>query len=159
MKLTSRKIEPFVFFGFLICFLSCNVNPSDYSSEAKKLLDLEKEAIEREFQNDTTFLSSLMDSTFIELSKGKIKNKHEVLKTIFQNNLVNIRENILLDSFRLEEPVVHLYEKAAVVTFIMHTFRKKENIPFERRTRFYDVWVKRNNQWKAVTWQASSVDE
>ncbi len=46
------------------------------------MLDLEKEGIEREFKNDTAFLSSIMDSTFIELSKDKIKNKHEVLRTI-----------------------------------------------------------------------------
>jgi hypothetical protein len=85
-----------------------------------------------------------MDSTFIELSGKRIKNKHEVLKTIFQNNTDNTQSNISLDSFLLEAPVVRLYDKAAVVTFIMHTFRKKQGMPFEGRTRFYDVWAKRN---------------
>ena len=127
------------------------------SDERTTLLDLEREAIEREFQNDTTFLSLIMDSTFIELDGSKLKNKHQVLKTISANNLSNKRAGISLDSFRLEEPMVHVYENTAVVTFIMHTFRKENGTPMERRTRFYDVWVRRGDEWKAVTWQASSL--
>ncbi len=141
--------------GAFICLLSCNLKTTSSADEVTKLLDLEKEAIEKEFQNDTTFLSSIMDSTFIELSEDKIKNKHEVLKTIFEDNLHKLENKISLDSFRLEEPIVHVYGNASVVTFILHTFRKKEDSLFDRRTRFYDVWVKRGNQWKAVTWQAS----
>jgi hypothetical protein len=100
-----------------------------------------------------------MDSTFIELSNDKIKNKHEVLVTIYKNNISNLEKKVSLDSFRLEEPIVHVYGNAAVVTFIMHTFRKKGDSLLERRTRFYDVWVKRGVQWKAVTWQASPIQE
>jgi len=144
--------------GILCCFWGCKTEASNSPNEAEKLLNLEKEAIEREFKNDTTFLSSLMDTTFIELSGDKIKTKHEVLRTIFQDNLNRIKDKILLDSFRLEVPVVHLYDKAAVVTFIIHTFRKKEDSPFQRRTRFYDVWVRRGTQWKAVTWQGSLIE-
>lgn len=142
----------------LLCILSCSDKNSNTQIDTQKLLSLEREAIQREFQNDTAFLSSVMDTTFIELSKDRIKNKHEVLKTIFQNNIENKEKKISLDSFLLEKPVVHLYENSAVVTFIMHTFNRSNDSAFERRTRFYDVWVKRGDQWKAVTWQASSVD-
>ena len=141
--------------GFLTCLWSCNPNPTSSSNEVKKLLDLEHEAIEKEFQNDTTFLSSIMDSTFIELSEDSVKNKSEVLKTIFQDNIHKLENKISLDSFRLEEPIVHVYGDASVVTFILHTFRKKEDSLFQRRTRFYDVWVKRQGEWKAVTWQGT----
>ena len=142
---------------FSIALSGCFNGDNDYAAESTRLLDLEKEAINKEFQNDTAFLSSLMDSTFIELSDGGVKRKHDVLKTIYQDNLDREQKSITLDSFRLEEPVVHLYDKTAVVTFIMHTFRKAKDSAFERRTRFYDVWVKRDNEWKAVTWQASAV--
>jgi ketosteroid isomerase-like protein len=155
MKFTFSQTFLLIAVGIFICHLSCNRTTTSCADEVNKLLNLEKEAIEKEFQNDTAFLSSIMDTTFIELSKDKIKNKHEVLVTMFQNNL-NKRENkISLDSFRLEEPIVHVYGNAAVVTFIMHTFQKKEDSLFEYRTRFYDVWVKRGSLWKAVTWQAS----
>ena len=145
-------------FYFLICVWSCRNNGTNYPGESKKLLDLEREAITREFQNDTAFLSSIMDSTFIELTKKGTKNKHEVLKTIYRNNIENRQSKISLDSFLLEDSIVHLYGNTAVVTFILHTFRKNDDSLFERRTRFYDVWVKRDEKWKAVTWQASPVE-
>jgi hypothetical protein len=142
-----------------IFFWSCKPDQSGLSGEADLLLNLERTAIEKEFENDTAYLSSVMDSTFIELSNGKIKNKHEVLETIYSNNITNLRQNIILDSFLLEEPVVHVYDNSAVVTFILHSYRKKDQIPYERWTRFYDVWVKRDNKWKAVTWQATPIDQ
>jgi len=155
MKFIVIKILLISAIGVFICLWGCNPNTTNSPDEVNKLLNLEKEAIEKEFQNDTTFLSSVMDTTFIELSKDTIKNKHEVLKTIYQDNINRLENKISLDSFRLEEPIVHLYGNSSVVTFVLHTFRKKEDSLFERRTRFYDVWVKRGSQWKAVTWQAS----
>ena len=152
MKLITKT---FPGLGLLVCLLSCGSDTPDHSAVSKKLLDLETEGIKREFRNDTAFLSSLMDSTFIELSGDTIKEKHGVLKTIFQNNLNRVTDKITLDSFRLEEPIVHVYDKSAVVTFIMHTFGKKDTIPYDRRTRFYDLWVLRCNEWKAATWQAT----
>jgi hypothetical protein len=158
MKVAALNMKWIIMPGLLLWLFGCSSKPPVYTTEAERLLDLEKEAIQREFQNDTTYLSSIMDTTFIELLGDKIKNKHEVLKTMFQNNIDTIQNKITLDSFLLEDPVIHLYNNTAVVTFVMHTFRKKEAVAFERRTRFYDVWVKRGDQWKAVTWQASSVD-
>ena len=139
----------------ITCTSGCKSDTAGSKGQIKHLLNLEREAIEREFQNDTAFLSSIMDSTFIELSRGKIKNKHEVLKTIALDNILELENQISLDSFRLEEPIVHVYDNASVVTFILHTFRKKKDSLFERKTRFYDVWVMRQGKWKAVTWQAN----
>lgn len=147
-----------VIFLFPLTLFSCFSNPSNDPVVAKQLLELEREAITREFKNDTAFLSSIMDTSFIELARDKIKNKHEVLKTIHADNIANANNKIVRDSFVLEDPVVHVYDKTAVVTFIMHTYNKKDQIPFERRTRFYDVWVKRDNKWMAITWQGSAVE-
>lgn len=158
MKFKVFQSHLLISIGIIIHLLSCNLKTTSSRDEINKLLNLEKEAIKREFQNDTTFLSSIMDTTFSELSKDKIKNKHEVLKTIFQDNIHKLETKISLDSFRLEQPAVHVYDNASVVTFILHTFRKKGDSLFERKTRFYDVWVKRGSQWKAVTWQASPID-
>ena len=155
MKFTFISIRLLIWVLLCNCLLSCDIQKDNFANVSDHLLKLEREAIEREFKNDTSFLSSIMDSTFIELSGDTIKNKHEVLKTIFQDNFDNIKNKISLDSFRLEEPVVHVYDNSSVVTFIIHTFRKKEDSLFERRTRFYDVWIKRGSEWKAVTWQAT----
>lgn len=149
------KCQTAILFIALV-FAGCSSREADPLVEKQRLLDLETEAIAREFKNDTAFLSSVMDTTFIELSKDTIKDKHEVLRTIYANNMENSKNGSTVDSFVLEHPVVHLYGNTAVVTFIMHTFRRKESL--ERRTRFYDVWVKRDNKWMAVSWQASSVE-
>jgi hypothetical protein len=159
MKLTVNKFGLLIVYSALACFYSCETKSVNNSEEAKQLLDLEKEAIKKEFKNDTTYLSSIMDSTFIELSNGRIKNKHDVLKTIYKHNMENTAKGISPDSFLLEEPIVNVYGNAAVVTFIMHTFSKNQDTLIERYTRFYDVWVKRDHQWKAVTWQASPVED
>ena len=137
---------------------SCNDDNTDNLSESQQLFALERQAIHREFQNDTSYLSSIMDATFIELSKGKIKNKHDVLRTIYKDNVANQQNQIKRDSFLLKDSVIHLYGNTAVITFIMQTFNKKGDSSFTTRTRFYDVWVKRKNDWKAIAWQGSPAD-
>lgn len=137
---------------------SCDTTNSDKPSITNTILALERKGIEQEFINDTSFLSSIMDTTFIELSGDSIKNKHEVLKTIYANNLENKNQQITLDSFVLEHPIIHSYGNTAIATFILHTYRKKAGIPYERKTRFYDVWVQRNQNWKAVSWQATPIE-
>ena len=144
------------FFVFLL-FVSCESKRS-IDEEKAYLLNLERLAIAREFENDTTSLSSIMDDTFIELAGDRLKNKHQVLRTIHSNNLRNLARGVRLDSFRLENPVVHIYDQSAVVTFILHTYRHRPDSAFQRRTRFYDVWVRREDGWKAVTWQASAIN-
>ena len=158
MNLKQSGIRLLLLTPVVVHIFSCGSRPGNANDESSYLLALEKQAIQREFENDTMFLASIMDSTFIELNGEEIKNKHDVLRTIFASNLENQRQGITLDSFRLEDPIVHIYDKSAVVTFIMHTFRKQQDSVFDRRTRFYDVWVRRGDQWKAVTWQASPVN-
>jgi len=142
-----------VFLILIIAVLcsACRNQATANTNLSSELLELEWKAIEREFQNDTTFLSSLMDETFIELSGPAIKNKHDVLKAIYLDNVSNKNNGIVRDSFEMNEPVVHIYDDAAVVTFIMKTYNRKQDSSFVRNTRFYDVWVRRNHQWKAVT--------
>jgi hypothetical protein len=60
-------------FAFSICFLRCSNKPSTYSDEAKKLLEPEKEAIQREFNNDTAF--SIVNNGFYFHRAIREKNK------------------------------------------------------------------------------------
>jgi hypothetical protein len=73
--------------------------------------------------------------------------------TIAQRN----KDSIFIDSFKLENTTVNIYSTTAVVTFIVHTYRKNKGAVEERRTRFYDVWIKRKNTWKAVSSQGTKV--
>lgn len=64
-----------------------------------------------------------------------------------------------MDSVKLEDGKVELYNNTAVVIFIVPTFKKDKVKPTEKRTRFYHVWVNRNSKWKAVVSQGTMVEE
>jgi len=65
------------------------------------------------------------------------------------------KDSVFLDSLKLEDTMVNLYKDAAVVSFVVHTYKKDKGKPIEKRTRFYDVWVIRNGEWKAVSSQGT----
>ena len=154
----KKNISLYIFLFIFLASTGCNNHYKSSQDISITLLELERKALEREFKNDTSFLSSIMDSTFMELSKSDLKNKHEVLQTIFKDNLQNEKNKLVRDSFQLQEPVVNSYGDAAVVTFILKTFNKKNDSSFTKHTRFYDVWIKRGDEWKAITWQGSPLD-
>jgi len=150
----------FSLFFLLSMFLlfNCGTHRTGDLNVSQHLFALERKAISREFENDTTYLSSIMDSTFIELSQEKIKNKHEVLRTIYLDNVARQKVGIRRDSFLLKDSIIHLYGNTAAITFVLQTFNRKGDSSFTRSTRFYDVWVKRNNDWKAITWQGTPIN-
>jgi hypothetical protein len=123
--------------------------------EKSELLNLEYEWLEKEFELDTAFISSIMDSTFIGISDNGVKNKQEDLISMYNNIDQRIKNGIVIDSFRLEDEVVNIYSNSAVVTFVVHTYRHNNDTLIDRRTRFYDVWVKRGDKWKAVASQGT----
>lgn len=127
--------------------------------DKQQLLSLEYEWLKAEFSLDTTFLSTLMDERFISISASGITTKQDELVDYYKTISQRFRDSIFIDSFRLENNLINLYGNTAVITFIVHTFRKEKGIAGERRTRFYDVWIKRNGKWKAVASQGTRVTE
>jgi len=125
----------------------------------EELLSLERKWLDAEFKLDTGYISTLLDSTFIGISADRISNKHEDLKGMYENISAMRQDSIFLDSLNLEDAVVNVYDNSAVVTFIVHTFKKDKGKTREKRTRFYDVWINRNGKWKAVSSQGTVVDD
>jgi hypothetical protein len=132
----------------------------EYADNDKKLLlTLEYNWLKAEFSHDTAYLATLMDDSFMGISARGTTNKQQELFDYYNIISQRVKDSIFIDSFRLENAVVNLYGTTAVVTFIVHTFRKDKGIPIERRTRFYDVWIKRNGKWKAVASQGTKLTE
>lgn len=129
------------------------------ANDVAELLRLEHKGIMSEFAMDTAFLSSIMDSTFMDVSSGARKSKQQVLQGMYLNARQNREAGILVDSIHMEDEVVHLYDGAAVVSFVLNTYLREGKERTARRTRFYDVWVKRGDGWKAVTWQVTPLEE
>jgi hypothetical protein len=143
--------------GLSVVLFKCAGKNSTAPDEKKKLLNLEYEWLRKEFELDTAFLSSIMDSTFIGISDSGVKNKQEDLISMYTNIDQRIKNGIVIDSFRLEDKVVNIYSNSAVVTFIVHTYRHQNDTLIERKTRFYDVWVKRGDKWSAVASQGTPI--
>lgn len=142
--------------GLLITLISC-VDSLQPNEDKRYLLDLEREFLEKEFALDTAFLSCVMDSTFIDITENGIKGKRENLKSIYHNIDQRIKNGIVIDSFRLEDNVVNIYSNTAVITFVVHSYRHSNDTIIERRTRFFDVWTKRDNKWKIVATQGTVI--
>ena len=140
---------------------SYKTNTTDHQSivEVKEnLLSLERKWLEAEFVLDTAYISTLLDSTFISISANRVSNKSEELNGMYDNISAMRKDSVFLDSLKLEEAVVNVYDNAAVVTFIVHTYKKEKGISTEKRTRFYDVWINRNGKWKAVSSQGAVIN-
>ena len=141
----------------LIC---CDSNKSNSSliTDKSQLLSLEQKWLTAEFALDTTYLSSIIDSSFIDISEDGLHNKSQALLSMYQNITQRIKDSIFIDSFFIEDPVVNVYQTSAVVTFVVHTFRSDKGVKSEHKTRFYDVWTKQNNTWKAVSSQGTKIE-
>ena len=141
---------------------SHKTNTTDHQSivEIKEnLLSLERKWLEAEFVLDTAYISTLIDSTFIGISANRVSSKQEELKGMYDNISAMRKDSVFLDSLKLEDPIVNVYDKSAVVTFMVHTFKKEKGQPTEKRTRFYDVWINRNGIWRAVSSQGTPLTE
>jgi hypothetical protein len=155
MKITLRVILCVLLIAFFKCTNKSSVNTDD----KRQLLDLERAWLEHEFALDTAFLASIMDSTFIGISENGVKDRQGALLGMYNNIDQTIKNGIVVDSFRLEDEVVTVYENSAVVTFIVHTYRHDKDSLIARRTRFYDVWTRRGDKWKAVASQGTTIQE
>jgi hypothetical protein len=127
-------------------------------SEESQLLSLEQKWLEAEFSLDTAFLSSIIDPGFIDISSTDVHQKAAAINSMYDNINQRKKDSIFVDSFKIEEPIIKLYENAAVVTFIVHTFRREKGVRSQHKTRFYDVWVRRQNSWKAVSSQGTPIE-
>lgn len=152
-----RTISLVVLLGLAIALFGCGGLSENEKDEKKLLLNLEREFLDKEFKLDTAYLSSLIDSTFIDIGASEIKKKKEDLVSIYNNIDQRIKRGIVVDSFKIENEVINVYSNSAVVTFIVHSYRHSSDSLIERRTRFYDVWIKRDNRWKLVASQGTLI--
>lgn len=146
-----------ILIGLLIIISCCNETYKQTDNVSHELMTLEKEFLDKEFALDTAYLADMMDSTFIDITDNGVKNKKEDLIAIYHNIDQRNKRGIVLDSFKLEDKIVNVYSNSAVITFIVHSFRHSGDTLIERRTRFYDVWTKRGDNWKLVASQGTLV--
>jgi hypothetical protein len=147
----------------VLSLFSCNISkhPATLNSKSdlyQLLFQLEYNAIDAEFRLDTASIAAIMDEGFISINEKEVTAKHEELLGMYNNISSRLKDNHLIDSFYLDQFRVDQFGNTAVVTFFIVTKGRIQNVPFEnRRTRFYDVWIKRNGKWKIISMQATRV--
>lgn len=153
----------FIFFVFLF---GCQQPASHHNAETGTLssaetkdllLSLERKWLDAEFALDTAYISSLMDSSFIDISADHISNKQQALNGMYENIWAMHKDSIFLDSLKFEDPIVNLYGNTAVITLVTHSYKKHKSSFIEKRMRFYDVWTNMNGSWKAVSSQGTVI--
>ena len=154
------KIE-FLLIPVFVILVACNSskqtnNSEDISQVSQVLKKLEYDALQAEFKMDTAAIASIMDNGFISIDGQKVSNKQTELTGIYNNINRRLKEGHTVDSFFLDQFRVDLFDNTAIVTFFTVTKGMIKEKPYEnKRTRFYDVWVKRKGEWKLVSMQAT----
>ena len=124
----------------------------------QELISLERKWIDAEFVMDIDYVSTLIDTSFIDISPDHIHNKQQALTVMYNNINAMRQDSIVLDSLKFEDVIVNLYENTAVISLVTHSYKKDNGRVVEKRMRFYDVWINRNGKWKAVSSQGTVIN-
>ena len=77
-----------------------------------------------------------------------------VYKNITQRN----KNRHVVDSLYFEDWQVKIHGLTAIVTFISVTKGSIKDVPYtNRRTRMYDVWIRKEGTWKAISSQVTPI--
>ena len=140
------------------CATPRTINISEKKDSAL-LYQLEYDAIVAEFAMDTAAVGSIMDEDFINISPNEISSKKEELAGMYDNFRRRKEKGHTIDSFYLDKFRTDFFDNTAIVTFHIVTKGVENHKPYEnKRTAFYDVWVKRMDVWKMVSMQATRVN-
>lgn len=160
------RIFSLLFLNVLLLLLSCTEKNQAYSttisidSVKTQLLELETKWLEYEFALDTASIAAFLDNDFISISSEDTSNKQMELDGIYKNISAMQSDSIFIDSFKIEEPfIVKQFDNTAITVFICHTYKTNKDKHEEKRTKFYDVWRNVKGEWKAMSSQATLVEE
>jgi len=153
------KFQPLLLsiIAFLIsCNTSRKITSMDIAEVTRELKQLEYNALTAEFNLDTASIAAIMDDGFVSIDAKQVINKQTELTGIYNNINRRLNEGHTVDSFYLDQFRVDLFDNTAITTFFTVTKGRIKDKPYEnKRTRFYDVWVKRQGVWKLVSMQAT----
>ena len=147
-------------FSLFICASPKNgfSQKTSFGGDIEKLKKLEYGWLVAEFKRDTASISTMMDDRFMSVGLTGISTKQQELDGIYQNISERLKNGHVVDSLYLDDVRIQIYENTAVVTFFSVTKGRIKEVPFEnRRTRMYDVWIKRKGRWKAISSQVTPI--
>jgi hypothetical protein len=153
-------MKPFTLSILTLLFATVSTGAQDNLNPDQKILrQLEYEWLMAEFRVDTATISKMMDSSFMAIGENKISSKKEELVGIYKNMFARKMNKHIVDSLYFDDLHINIFNNTAVVSFISVTKGSINAVPFNnRRTRMYDVWIKRQGHWKAVSSQVTPIE-
>jgi ketosteroid isomerase-like protein len=116
-------------------------------ADTRALLRLEDDWASALVKRDTVTFKRLLADGFIYTENDQVMDRAAVLESVS-------RGSDTVEAAHNEEMQVHRYGSVtAVVTGWLVVQGRGANGPFNRRYRFTDTWVKRNNGWQIVAAQ------
>ena len=116
-------------------------------ADARALLRLEDDWASALVKRDTVTFKRLLADGFVYTENDQVMDRAAVLESVS-------RGSDTVEAAHNEELQVHRYGSVtAVVTGWLVVQGRGANGPFNRRYRFTDTWVKRNNSWQIVAAQ------
>jgi hypothetical protein len=86
-----------------------------------------------------------MDQAFIAIGIYSVSTNQEELNGIYKNISQRLKDGHVVDSLYLDNVTIKIHGNTAIVTFTSVTKGRIKDIPFtDRRTQFYDVWIRKN---------------
>ena len=114
------------------------------SETERTLTGLENEGVRAIIGGDTSTLRRLFAPELVYTEDTTVMNRQELIRSIMADRVT---------SGRNEDMKVHAYGGTAVVTGIMHLKGNGKEGAFDRRYRFTDTWLRRNDQWQIIAAQ------
>ena len=108
------------------------------------LTGLENECVRAIIGGDTSTLRRLFVPELVYTEDTTVMNRQELIHSIMADRVT---------SGRNEDMKVHAYGGTAVVTGIMYLKGNGKEGAFDRRYRFTDTWLRRNDQWQIIAAQ------
>ena len=122
----------------------CAQGSASASETERTLTGLENEGVRAIIGGDTSTLRRLFAPELVYTEDTTVMNRQELIRSIMADRVT---------SGRNEDMKVHAYGGTAVVTGIMYLKGNGKEGAFDRRYRFTDTWLRRNDQWQIIAAQ------
>lgn len=130
--------------AFLIACLAVFSAAQSNSSDAEKVIALEKKWTESYKQHDIGMLSSLLAEDFvITVEDGETFGKEGYISHTADSS-------VHVETAAMSELKVRLHGNTAVVTGAYHEVGESKGKPYEYRDRLTDVWMKTGGKWQVI---------
>lgn len=147
-------------YGVYHDFIFPSIVKENQSFVTNHIMQLTYKAFNAELRKDTLTISNLMDDDFISVYPHKTQTKRQELAGIYKNIEMMKSNGHVIDSLYLDDFKLQLYDNTAISTYYSVTKGNIKGESFEnRRTRWFDVWVRRNDNWKWVSSQGTEIKQ